>query len=461
MATTCLKSMKTFSVAELYAAEQMQEAARLHARAVRTRQRRQNWRANGLCTNCGSSASSGRKTCEICRSRARTRWRNELPFRLFYNLCFRCGAPKGERATKWHCRACADFRAERERRKRAAAHIMRLIFLVLVIGSGAGAFAQHGIKLTWTASSTTGITQYSVWRSTTSGNGNCNWVSENGGSPCPYTELVTGVACCSYLDTTVINGTTYYYVVADWAPAPTAATATATLSNSSSVCAGSLECVSAVTLGSGGSGYDYGIGWPNDAGFVLNGGGYTSQAVTPSCSNWNGTAYVGSIQSCGPMCVLGAGACSGFSGAGYTSVPTITATTGPLDMGQMYPAVPGSGVTPAAFSAEAYATAGNFTPNPPTGLTVALTSGNGVLNWTAGSSATSYSIFRSTSGTPCTNGSTALATGISSVSYTDSTVVPGVNYFYQVISVNGSGSSSCTSASELVVPPTYPVWSGL
>jgi hypothetical protein len=53
------------------------------------------------------------------------------------------------------------------------------------------------VSLSWTASS--GATSYTVLRSTTSGSG--------------YTTIASGVATTSYLDTSVINGTTYFYVV--------------------------------------------------------------------------------------------------------------------------------------------------------------------------------------------------------------------------------------------------------
>ncbi len=53
------------------------------------------------------------------------------------------------------------------------------------------------VSLSWTASS--GATSYNVKRSTTSGSG--------------YATIATGVTTTSYTDTTVANGTTYYYVV--------------------------------------------------------------------------------------------------------------------------------------------------------------------------------------------------------------------------------------------------------
>jgi hypothetical protein len=53
------------------------------------------------------------------------------------------------------------------------------------------------VSLSWTASA--GATSYTVLRATTSGG--------------PYSSVATGVTATSYTDTTVTNGTTYYYVV--------------------------------------------------------------------------------------------------------------------------------------------------------------------------------------------------------------------------------------------------------
>jgi len=59
---------------------------------------------------------------------------------------------------------------------------------------------QHSVTLTWTASTTSGITGYNVYRSTT-----------NGG---PYTQVTsTPVTGTTYTDTSVTALTTYYYVV--------------------------------------------------------------------------------------------------------------------------------------------------------------------------------------------------------------------------------------------------------
>jgi fibronectin type 3 domain-containing protein len=68
--------------------------------------------------------------------------------------------------------------------------------------TGAGSImllAGHSVTLTWTASGSSGVTGYNVFRSQTSGG--------------PYTQLnssqITGT---SYVDTSVTAGQTYYYV---------------------------------------------------------------------------------------------------------------------------------------------------------------------------------------------------------------------------------------------------------
>lgn len=58
----------------------------------------------------------------------------------------------------------------------------------------------HSVTLTWTASTSSGVTGYNVYRSQTSGG--------------PYVQVNAGLATgTSYLDSSVTAGQTYYYVV--------------------------------------------------------------------------------------------------------------------------------------------------------------------------------------------------------------------------------------------------------
>jgi fibronectin type 3 domain-containing protein len=72
--------------------------------------------------------------------------------------------------------------------------------------TGGGSLMQsaspsHSVTLTWTASTTSGVTGYNVYRSATTGG--------------PYTKLTStalGATTTTYTDSSVIAGATYYYV---------------------------------------------------------------------------------------------------------------------------------------------------------------------------------------------------------------------------------------------------------
>lgn len=93
------------------------------------------------------------------------------------------------------------------------------------------------------------------------------------------------------------------------------------------------------------------------------------------------------------------------------------------------------------------AVTGGAAPPPPNGAPYAasgLTATGGtsqvILSWTAGNGATSYNLYRATqSGSESSNA--PVVTGITGTSYTDSGLNSGTTYYYQVVAVNGSGSS--------------------
>jgi fibronectin type 3 domain-containing protein len=75
---------------------------------------------------------------------------------------------------------------------------MKLLILALLVA--ASGWAQtHSVKLSWTQSTTTGVTTNNVYRSTTSGG--------------PYAVVANLPAATTYTDQTVVGGTTYFYVV--------------------------------------------------------------------------------------------------------------------------------------------------------------------------------------------------------------------------------------------------------
>lgn len=92
-------------------------------------------------------------------------------------------------------------------------------------------------------------------------------------------------------------------------------------------------------------------------------------------------------------------------------------------------------------------------PASPTVNLVVLQTGNGknLVSWPLVSGATSYAVQRSTDGVTFT------ALGTSSVgSYLDSAPLVGTSYFYQVASVNGSGTSSYTTSYPASIVPCLP-----
>jgi hypothetical protein len=71
------------------------------------------------------------------------------------------------------------------------------------------------------------------------------------------------------------------------------------------------------------------------------------------------------------------------------------------------------------------------------------------LSWGASAGATSYNVYRGSSAG--NEGTTPIATGITSTSYVDSTVTNGTTYYYKVAAVDGSGTSG--SSNEVSAEP--------
>ena len=82
----------------------------------------------------------------------------------------------------------------------------------------------------------------------------------------------------------------------------------------------------------------------------------------------------------------------------------------------------------------------NGVPYAASGLIATLSNNtNVILSWTAGSGATSYNLYRAAeSGGEPTN---PVITGITGTTYTDTNLNNGTTYYYQVVAVNGSGST--------------------
>jgi len=98
-------------------------------------------------------------------------------------------------------------------------------------------------------------------------------------------------------------------------------------------------------------------------------------------------------------------------------------------------------------------------PAPPTGLTATPGNNQVTLNWNTSTGATTYNVLQGTaSGTE-----TTIATGVTSLNYTDTSAVNGTEYFYEVQAANSAGTS--TNSAEVnaipVAPPVPPAPTGL
>jgi fibronectin type 3 domain-containing protein len=258
------------------------------------------------------------------------------------------------------------------------------------------------VALTWTASS--GATSYSVQRSTTSGG--------------PYTSVRTQAAP-TYTDTSVTNGTTYYYVVSAVNTAGTSAN-----SNQASATPTAPGIVPAV---------------PTNL-QATAGNAQVSLSWTASSA---ATSY--SVQR------------STTSGGPYTSVgnPTSVAYTDTsVTNGTTYyyvvAAVNTVGTSANSNQASATPTAPVILPAEPTNLQATAGNAQVLLSWTASFAATSYSVQRSTtSGGPYTSlGKPTSAT------YIDTGLTNGTEYFYVVSAVNTAGVSQ--HSTEVSATPTVP-----
>ena len=250
------------------------------------------------------------------------------------------------------------------------------------------ATANNGsVALTWTAP--TGAVSYRILRSTTSGSG--------------YTLLGTS-GTAGYTDTSVTNGTTYYYVV--------------TASNGSCSSANSVE-----------------------------------KSATPACTPPSKPTNLAATPSNGQIVLAWTASTGGAisyqvlrgtkTGGPYVAIATPT-STGYTDTGLIngttyyYVVTASNGSCSSANSAELAAAP---VCTPPSVPTITATPGDGqvVLSWTAATGgAVSYVLSRGTvSGGPY---GTVVASP-TGTSYTDKTVVNGTTYYYVVSSNNGACQS--------------------
>jgi hypothetical protein len=91
----------------------LRQVAKTKEQNQKQKVRREARRAKGLCPGCGNKHAPQRKSCQRCLDIANKSWRIAKEWKMANNICVKCGTPKGENATKWFCRACADRQKEK------------------------------------------------------------------------------------------------------------------------------------------------------------------------------------------------------------------------------------------------------------------------------------------------------------------------------------------------------------
>jgi len=271
--------------------------------------------------------------------------------------------------------------------------------------------ASGQVTLNWTASP--GATTYNVYRGTTSG-------GESG------TSLAFGITGTTYTDTSVVNGTAYYYTVgaqntAGYSPWSSEVSATPSGSGTApgaptslAASAGNGQATLNWTAGSGAVSYN-----------VYRGTTSGGESATPVATNVTTMPYIDGSLTNGTTYYYKLKSVNGFGTSAYSNETSVTPT---------------SGVT---------------IPSAPTSL--AATAGNAqiALTWTASSGATSYNVYRGT--TAGGESATAIATGITTASYTNTGLTNGTAYYYKVKAVNSAGSSGYSNeANATPSAPTAP-----
>ena len=154
--------------------------------------------------------------------------------------------------------------------------------------------------------------------------------------------------------------------------------------------------------------------------------------------SWNAGFAAGDAVGYSPGQAFGLETCDVLNTASSPSNPTGTSST--------------ASVFDYAGITVVYQSSGDLVPSAPSVL--AATPGNDsvALSWAAGAGASTYSVFRGT--TAGGESGTALVTGLTGTTYTDSTAVNGNTYYYTVKGFDTAGSSSASN--EASATPSAP-----
>jgi rhamnogalacturonan endolyase len=280
---------------------------------------------------------------------------------------------------------------------------------------------------------TPGATSYNVSRSTTSGAG---YISITNGVVGPVCG--TGWNDATWLDTTAINGTTYYYVVESINPDGSSADSpqSSAVMPSASVSTSAPAAPDGLTVGSLGH-QSVTLNWNPSAGanyytvyrstlYDNGGGGSNILNIIVLANNVTGDTYTDTSPTDGSIYSYYVTATS----AAGTSADSATAVARPL------PSPPSS---------------------PPANLTVTQTGQtNYFITWSPVSGAVGYILSRSTNSSVPLNYSTYVMS-ITETNWTDGGLSAGEQYFYTVTAVNAAGTAS---SSAMAGPPGVPATLG-
>jgi fibronectin type 3 domain-containing protein/sugar lactone lactonase YvrE len=255
---------------------------------------------------------------------------------------------------------------------------------------------NNQILLTWAPSF--GATSYNVERATT-----------NGG---PYT-IIANTTGTNYTDSSVLNGTTYYYVLSS-----------VSLSGTS---ANSLQVSATVPA----------LAAPTNLSAVTT----NSQVVLTWTASFGATSYnvERSTNISGPYSII-----ASTSATNYTDTSIVSGTTYYYEVLAVSPGGTSTNSTQVSSAPPI--------PAAPANLAATTTNSQVILTWTASFGATSYNVERST-----TNGGTyTIIASTSATNYTDINVFDGATYYYVVAAVNASGTSTNSlQVSSGVIPPFF------
>jgi fibronectin type 3 domain-containing protein len=278
------------------------------------------------------------------------------------------------------------------------------------------------VKLSWSVPSSNGgspITGYNVYRGTAPG-------AESS------TPLATGVTTTSYTDSTVTNGTTYYYTVAAVnaaGPSPQSNEALATPQ-------ATVPSAPTGLVASGGDG-KVTLSWtvPNSDGGSPITGYNIYRSTTPGGEG--ATVFATAVS-------------NSYTDSAVTNGTTYYYTVAAVNAVGSSPQSTEAGATPQPAAT---------VPSAPQGLTATAGNASVSLSWSppssnGGAAVTSYNVYRST--TAGGEGSTPVAFAVTGTSFIDTGLTNGTTYYYTVAAVNSVGTGPQSAEANATPQPTAP-----